>query len=351
MRMARLRGFTLIELLVVIAIIALLIGILLPALGSARAEGRALVCAANLKSVGQAVNAYVASEGVFPPSYVYARYAYNEEGGSNGAWLMNEQCSSDERGKGYIHWSWSLFSGDDTGIAETAFTCPVLPGKGAPATNPKDDPAAQESYFQRQSESARDRQAKRIAYTGNAAIFPRNKFENCPSNAGPGRKDRLVNSALVDGSTFGASGVILATEFSIVKGGQPWKSVADINAETRSVSHRSVMPFQTVSGDPNCYNSSALFFDEREPAYKTAEDLLTVEVSNFALSERPINAVGRHHPGQRDEFGGTANFVFVDGHVERSTVKNMTTKNKWGDRIYALTGRDIRVQLFGQNRP
>ena len=72
------QAFTLVELLVVIGIIAVLVGILLPVINSARGTAAAVACQSNMRQLSTALLAYAAeSRGSFPPGYYWHNMRLN----------------------------------------------------------------------------------------------------------------------------------------------------------------------------------------------------------------------------------------------------------------------------------
>ncbi len=327
----RLSGFTLIELLVVVAVIAILIGILVPALSSARKEGWVVVSTQNLRNCALAVTAYTVDEDFYPPHYVYGK---DDE---SGKWDEEDQRNTNPSpGNGYIHWSNALLQGDFTN--EDAFKSPAVFNEGAPLTNPGVEFEDWETWQRNDlgngpaAANPRDRQAPRMAFTGNAAIFPRNKF-NVPWV----RQNRLVRAA----SVREGSNMILATEFTDA-GTEPWRG---LSADSEVIkSHRPITPFIGASSGTNVYQEPDQGTFARF-VYPRVEDLLDDdlhgETDNMIdnSTNSILNAVGRHHAG------GTAVFVYIDGHAERQTVRETIENRKWGRRFYSLTGSNVNVDL------
>jgi prepilin-type processing-associated H-X9-DG protein/prepilin-type N-terminal cleavage/methylation domain-containing protein len=320
----RCAAFTLVELLVVIGIIAVLVGILMPALNRARASANAVKCAANLSQVGKGFSLYLAeNKGVFPPAY-----SYSVEPGAGAPEVGGGTAATPKRG--YYHWSWYIFSaGNKQSTPEGAFTCPTLEDGGLPPTNPKPGDEMPGQVRDPQTDAGvYDQQVRRIAYTVNEAILPRNKFNARVERAGGGGfYSQLVRASNVRGS----SNVILATEFT-----QDWRVVSEPESGDENIikSHRPIHAFKARNATSGSgWNLTDAAPDPLNRGFGDFERVQSVPNPAIANDTR-LAWVGRNH-GR----GKTArtNFLYCDGHVETKTIEETLTPSfQWGEKIYSL---------------
>ncbi len=284
-RPRRFAGFTLVELLVVIAIIGTLVGLLLPAVQSAREAGRRMSCTNNLKQVGLAIATYTDARRAFPS-------------GRN---------TRDNLG---VSWSFRLLPFMEQNTIHDAYVSTARaedPQNAVAMRSPvptffcasRRAPCKDRNFDNNNNPPSPDMQG--VAAGGDYA-----------ANAGS-----YFNYAIVEGATLDPKRAGPIFTFSNIKPQQ----VTDGLSKTFAIGERHIPP-------PNPEDAPAVVqYGQGDTAFFPADTPHTqFRDTSRGLADGPTDTsnlkFGSLHPG-------ICNFVFLDGHVEAIPVETERTLLRW----------------------
>ncbi len=306
-------GFTLIELLIVMGIIALLIGLLLPAVAKVRESAYRAQCTNNLSQLGKAFVGYQTTAGSLPPSTLYFGNGPYTGGFATWAVLILPHIDQDNV---FRQWNTSLryhhrLNDGGRAVAIPMMFCPTR--RNTPSTF---------SQFPADKLSTPSEQHKAGALS-DYVVCDGNQFNLPATGDGGGAIVAAVDQTFILGDQNGNPGIAPCPPMNGNAVLTKWKSATKLSSISRGASNTLMIGEKHIRQDyaegQGPYIDSSVFNGSRQGPNVSAGAWSKMVGSGVGLQKDPLYGTRPGEIGWERMFGSAhltgVNFAFADGSV------------------------------------